>query len=55
MHGKGGFVEIALELEASFAHEFFVLRLMLAKRLIAETGEPADRLQIEVENGVGAG
>jgi hypothetical protein len=55
MHRKGGFVEIALELEAGLAHKFFILRLMLAEGLFAETGKSADGFQVEVNNGVGTG
>ena len=54
MHGHGGLVEIALEGEAGFAHEFLVAGGELGQWLI-EGGEVADGGEVHVDHGIGFG
>ena len=55
MNGEGGLVEIALELKAGLADEVLVLRIAILGRMLAEVGEQANGLEIDVEDGVGVG
>ena len=53
--GEGGAVEVALGFKASLADEVFVGGFALLRRLLAEVGEQANGLEVDVENGVGIG
>ena len=55
MNGQGGFVQVALELKAGLANEVFVLRIAIFDGMLAEVGEQADGLEVDVEDGVGVG
>ena len=53
MNGQGGFVQIAFELKAGLANEVFVLRIAVFDGMLAEIGEQANGLEVDVEDGVG--
>ncbi len=53
MNGKGGLVEVALELEAGLADKFLVLRIALLGRVLAQAGQQPNGFEIDVENRVG--
>ena len=55
MNGNRRVVKIALEVEAGLADKVFVFRLAIRRRILAEIGEQADGLEIDVENRVGIG
>jgi len=48
-------VEIALKFESGLADKLFVLRLAILCRILAEIGEQANGLEVDVENRVGVG
>ena len=53
--GERGVVEVAFGLEAGLLDEVFVFGLARLGRLLAEIGEQAHGLKVDVENGVGVG
>ena len=53
VNGQGGFVQIALELKAGLANEVFVLRIAVFDGMLAQVGEQANGLEVDVEDGVG--
>ena len=53
MNGEGSAVQVALKLEAGLADELFVFRIAVLGRLLAQVGEQPNRLEIDVEDGVG--
>src|ERR1017187_9364280 len=55
VNGKGGFIQVTLELETGLADEVLVLRVPLLGRLLAEIGEQANRLQVDIEDCAGIG
>src|SRR5271165_4250219 len=53
--GERGLVQIALKLEAGLAHKFFVLRIAVLRRLLAEVSQKPNWFEVEVKNRIGIG
>ena len=54
MNRQGGFIQVAFELEAGLPDEVLILRIAIFNRMLAEVGEQADGLEVDVNDGVGS-
>ena len=55
MNREGRLVQIALEFKAGLPDEILVLRIAFLRRILAEVGEQANGLEVDVEDRVGIG